>query len=99
MKAVSTFTHYVKKTEVERVKVARFKKIMITFLGERLHNIIEKNMYKKICSRMVAMYFITCSKFFCSIIVISGTELRAGVFIQIWREFCFLSLKFHTPIK
>ena len=37
------------KTEVERAKVAGFKKIMIIFLGERLHNIIEKNMLKNGC--------------------------------------------------
>ena len=53
-----------RKTEVEKVKVARFKKIIITFfLGERLHNVIEKNLFKTLCSRMVAMYFITYSKF------------------------------------
>ena len=39
------------------------------FLGERLHNIIEKYAQEW-------LYLIICSKFLCSIIVISGTELR-----------------------
>ena len=49
------YTLYEKLRLKER-RLLALKKLLSLFLGECLHKIIETNMYKKLFSRMVAMY-------------------------------------------